>query len=60
MVILAAFLDGLGLRGWLLGSQMVDVGCQDIDWVGGNEKEVLDTILRRDGFIPATLSMDKG
>ena len=39
---------------------MVDLGCQDTDWVGGNEKEILDAILLRDGFILATLSMDKG
>ena len=24
---------------------LVDLGCQDTDWVGGNEKEVLDAIL---------------
>ena len=28
-----------------LGSQTVDLGCQDMDWVGGNDKEVLDAIL---------------
>ncbi len=28
--------------------------------MGGNEKEVLDTILLQDRFILATLSMDKG
>ena len=39
---------------------MVDLGCQDTDWEGGNEKEILDAILLRDGFILATLSMDKG
>ena len=39
---------------------MVDLGYQDTDWVGGNEKEILDAILVRDGFILATLSMDKG
>ena len=39
---------------------MVDLGCQDTDWVGGNVKEVLDAILLRDGSILATLSMDKG
>ena len=42
------------------GSQMVDLGCQDTDWVGGNEKEVLDAILQQDVFISATLSMNKG
>ena len=39
---------------------MVDLGCQDTDWVGGNDKEVLDGILPRDGLILATLGMDKG
>ena len=38
---------------------MVDLGCQDTDWVGGNDEEVLDAILLRDGFILGTLSMDK-
>ena len=39
---------------------MVELGCQDTDWVGGNDKEVLDGILLRDGLILATLSVDKG
>ena len=39
---------------------MVDLGCQDTYWVGGNVKEVLDAILLLDGLILATLSMDKG
>ena len=39
---------------------MADIGCQDTDWVGGNVKEVLDTILLRDGLILATLNVDKG
>ena len=56
MIILVEFLIGLGTH----GSQMVDLGCQDTDWVGGNEKEVLDAILLRDSLILATLSMDKG
>ncbi len=38
MVILDAFLVGLGPEGGPLGSQMVDLGCQDTDWVGGNDK----------------------
>ena len=42
-----------------LGSQMVDLRCRDTDWVDGNDKEVLDAILLRDGFRLATLSMDK-
>ena len=39
---------------------MVDLGCQVTHWVGENDKEVLRAILLRDGFILATLSMDKG
>ena len=39
---------------------MVDLGCQDTHEVGGNEKVVLIAILLWDGFILATLSMDKG
>ena len=39
---------------------MVVLGCQDTDWVGGNDKDVLDVILLQDGLILATLSMDKG
>ena len=39
---------------------MVELGCQDTDWVGGNDKEVLDGILPRNGLILATLGMDKG
>ncbi len=39
---------------------MVDLGCQDTQWVGGNDKKVLDAILLPDGFILGTLSMDKG
>ena len=38
---------------------MVELGCQDTDWVGGYDKKVLDGILPRDGLILATLSMDK-
>ena len=45
VVILHSFLDGLGPQGWPLGLQMVDLGCQNADWVGGNEKEVLNAIL---------------
>ena len=39
---------------------MADLGCQDTDWVGRNDKEVLDAVLLLDGLILATLSMDKG
>ena len=49
-----AFLVGFVPGGWPLGSQMVDLGCQDKDWVEGNEKEVLDVILLQNGFILAT------
>ena len=58
--MLGAFLVGFGPRGCPLRSQMVELGCQDTDWVGGNDKEVLDGILLRDGLILATLGMDKG
>ena len=34
-----------------LGSQMVDLGCQDTDWIGGNDKGVLDAIFLQVGFI---------
>ena len=40
-----------GPEGGALGSQMVDLRCQDTEWVGGNDKEVLDAILLRDGLI---------
>ena len=39
---------------------MVNFGHQDTNWLGGNDTEVLDEILLRDGLILATLSMDKG
>ena len=39
---------------------MVELGCQDTDWVGGNDKEVLDAILLPEGLILTTLGMDKG
>ena len=39
---------------------MVGLGCQDTHLVGENDKEVLGAILLWDGFIVATLSMDKG
>ena len=38
---------------------VVELGCQDTNLVGGNDKEVLDGIIPRDGLILATLSMDK-
>ena len=39
---------------------MVELGCQDTDWVGGNDKEVLDAILLLDGLVLATLGINKG
>ena len=39
---------------------MVDLGCQDMDWVGRHDKDILDAILLRDGFILATLRVDNG
>ena len=60
MVILDACLDSLEPRRWSLRSQMVGLGCQDTNWVGGNDKEVLDAILLLNGLILATLSMNKG
>ena len=32
-------------------SQVLDLGCQDTDWVGGNDKDILDVILLQDGLI---------
>ena len=39
---------------------MVDLGCHDTDWEGGNNKDVLEAILWRDGLILGTLSVDEG
>ena len=39
---------------------MVELGCQDTVWTGGNDEKVLDGILPQDGLILATLGMDKG
>ena len=60
MVILGAFLVGLGPCECPLGSQMVNLGSQDTDWVGGNDRRVLDAILPPDALILATLSMNQG
>ena len=60
MVILGAVLLGLGPQGGSLGSHMADLGCQDREWVGGNDVEDFDAILLQDGLILATLSMSKG
>ena len=37
---------------------MVELGCQDTDWVGGNDEEVLDGILLRDGLILLEVRFD--
>ena len=37
---------------------MVELGCQDTDWVGGYDKEVLDGILLRDGLILLEVGFD--
>ena len=39
---------------------MVDLGCQDSDWLGGHERDVLEAILLRNGLILAPSGMDKG
>ena len=39
---------------------MLELGCQDSDWLGGRERDVLDAILLRNGVIPAPLGMDEG
>ena len=43
-----------------LGLQMVDLGCQDTDWVGGGDRDFFEANLLLDGVILATLSMVKG
>ena len=60
MVILGAYLVSLGPCGGPLTSLMVDLGCQDTEWLGGRERDVLDTILLRNELILAPLGMDKG
>ena len=39
---------------------MVDLGCQDTEWVSGSDKNILDAILWWDGLILEDFSMDKG
>ena len=39
---------------------MVDLGCQDTDWLGGSERDILDAILLRNGLIIVPLGMDNG
>ena len=43
------------ISGWSgpLGSQMVNLGHQDTNWLCGNNKGVLDAILQQDGLILA-------
>ena len=38
VVMLGAFWLVWGPKGGPLGSQIVDLGCLDTDWVGGNDK----------------------
>ena len=54
MVILGAYLVGLGPWGGPLGSHLADLGCQD------NDNQVLDAILLQDDLKLTTLSKDKG
>ena len=37
---------------------MVELECQDTNWVGGNDEEVLDGILLRDGLILLEVRFD--
>ena len=45
------------ISGWFeasrepLGSRMVHLGCQNTDWLGGNNKQVSDAIPRQYGLI---------
>ena len=43
-----------------LGLQMVDLGCQDTDWVGGGDRDFFEANLLLDGIILAALSVDNG
>ena len=43
-----------------LGLQMVDLGCQDTDWVGGGDRDFFEANLLIDGIILAALSVDNG
>ena len=38
----------------------MDLGSYDTVWLGGKERDVLDTILLRNGHILATLGIEKG
>ena len=38
---------------------MSELGFQDTAWINGNDIDVLDAILLRDGLILATFTMDK-
>ena len=39
---------------------MVDIECQDTEWLGERERKVLDAILLQNRLILAPLGMDKG
>ena len=39
---------------------MVELRCQDTNWVGRNDEAVIDGILLRGGLILAILGMEKG
>ena len=41
MLILGIFLVSLGAQRGPLGPEMVDLGCQDTDWIDRNDKNVL-------------------
>ena len=56
--MLSAFLVDFGPGGWPLGSKMVELGCQDTDWVGGYDEKVLDGILLWDGLILLEVRFD--
>ena len=43
-----------------LGLQMVDLGCQDTDWVGGGDRDFFEANLLLDGIILVALSVDNG
>ena len=58
VVKLGAFLVCLGFLGGHLGSQMVEFVCQGTDWVGGDDRDLLEANLLSDGLILAASSMD--
>ena len=38
---------------------MVNLGCQDTEWLGERKRQVLDVILLQNGLMRAPLGMDK-